>query len=247
MVIITYIMGHTLTITKETLPTVHKHLENRTKPAQLAFQTSPRLANRQLKFFFHVLRNQSYEEVLRWQQATFHMSGNKDSTWLPTFCVMLVLAMVLEEVQCTIQIQADTEAQKLEVSSDEAQLEARLACERIDSQFSLLTNLFQRKYRDKTWTSECSFGSQTPLLQDPAAHKFCIDLRHLLSQSSESVPLLSLFAGYNDRIHYESRLTQPLEDHLCSRKDMTISSEKQCKYTSRLVASFLMPFLNLPK
>lgn len=108
MVIITCIMDHTLTITEETLPTVHTHLKNREKPAQLASRTSPRLANRQLKFFFHVLRNQSHEEVLQWQQATFHMSDNKDSTWLPTFCVMLALAMVLEEVQCTIQIQADT-------------------------------------------------------------------------------------------------------------------------------------------
>jgi hypothetical protein len=107
MIIITYIMGHTLTITAETLPAIHTHLKNRGKPAQLAPQTSPRLANRQLKFFLHVLRNQSYKEVLKWQQATLQMSQNKDSTWLAAFCVMLVLAMVLEEVQRTIQIQAD--------------------------------------------------------------------------------------------------------------------------------------------
>jgi hypothetical protein len=70
MIIITYIMGHTLTITTETLPTIHTHLKNHEKPAQLACRTSPRLANRQLKFFFNVLRNQSYEEVLKWQQVT---------------------------------------------------------------------------------------------------------------------------------------------------------------------------------
>jgi hypothetical protein len=137
------------------------------------------------------------------------MSGSKDSTWLPTFCVMLVFAMVLEEVQCTIQIQADTEVQKLKVSSDEAQLEARNACGRIDSQFSLLTNLCHRKYRDKTWKSEGSFGPQTPLLQDPAAHKFCINLRHLLLESGETVLLLSLFAVYNGRVHY-GKQTDPI-------------------------------------
>jgi hypothetical protein len=190
MVIITYIMGHTLTITAETLPTVHKHLKNRGKPAQLVSQTSPRLANRQLKFFFHVLRNQSYEEVLKWQQATLQTSGNKDSTWLPTFCVMLVLAMVLEEVQRTIQIQADAKVQKLECSPNEAQLEARNACERIDSHFALLVRLFQCKYRDKTWVPEGSFGPQTPLLRDPVGHSFCMDLRGLLVKSGESILLL---------------------------------------------------------
>ena len=186
MVIITYIMGHTLTITKETLPTVHKHLENRTKPAQLAFQTSPRLANRQLKFFFHVLRNQSYEEVLRWQQATFHMSGNKDSTWLPTFCVMLVLAMVLEEAQRTMQIQADAKWRKRECSYDEAQQEASNACERIDARFALLIGLFQCKYRDKKWIRGGSFGPQTPRLRDPVEHNFCSQLRELLEERRKS-------------------------------------------------------------
>jgi len=190
MTITTYIMGHTLTITTETLPTIHKHLKSRGKPAQLASQTSPRLANRQLKFFFHVLRTQSYEEVLRWQEATLRMSGNKDSTWLPTFCVMLVLAMVLEEVQRTVQIQADAKVQKLERSFNEAQREARNACERIDSHFALLVRLFQYKYRDKTWVPEGSFGPQTPLLREPIGHSFCRDLRGLLVRSGESILLL---------------------------------------------------------
>jgi hypothetical protein len=193
MIIITYIMGHTLTITAETLPAIHTHLKNRGKPAQLAPQTSPRLANRQLKFFFHVLRNQSYKEVLKWQQATLQMSQNKDSTWLAAFCVMLVLAMVLEEVQRTIQIQADAKAQKLERSSNEAQLEARNACERIDSRFALLIRLFQYKYRDNAWVPEGSFGPHTPLLRDPAGHEFCRDLRVLLVESGESILLPSLY------------------------------------------------------
>lgn len=193
MVIITHIMGHTLTITAETLPTVHKHLKNRGKPAQLASQTSPRLANRQLKFFFHILRNQSYEEVLKWQQETLQMSGNRNSTWLPAFCVMLVLAMVLEEVQRTIQIQADAKVQKLERSSNEAQLEARNACERIDSHFALLVRLLQCKYRDKTWVPEGSFGPHTPLLRDAVGHKFCRDLRDLLVGSGESILLPSSY------------------------------------------------------
>jgi hypothetical protein len=104
---------------------------------------------------------------------------------------MLVLAMVLEEVQRTIQIQADAKAQKLECSSNEAQLEARNACERIDSHFALLIRLFQCKYRDNMWAPEGSFGPHTPLLRDTAGHGFCKDLRGLLLDSGEFILLPS--------------------------------------------------------
>jgi len=189
MIIITYIMGHTLTITTETLPTIHKHLKHHGKPAQLASRTSPRLANRQLKFFLHVLREESYQEVLRLQQETLQTGGDKDSTWLPAFCTMLALAMVLEEIQHTIQIQADAKAQKLECSLNDAQMEARNACERIDVQYAQLIRLFQHKYRDETWASGGSFGPRTPLLRDAVEDAFCRNVKGLLVRSGESVPL----------------------------------------------------------
>jgi hypothetical protein len=105
---------------------------------------------------------------------------------------MLVLAMVLEEVQRTIQIQADVEVQKLERSSKEAQLKARNACERIDSRFALLIRLFQYKCRDNAWVPEGSFGPHTPPLGDSIGHEFCGDLRGLLVESGESTTLPSL-------------------------------------------------------
>jgi len=219
MLIITYIMGHTLTITQETLPMVHSHLRSGYKPTSLAPHTSPRLANRQLKFFFHVLRNQIYEDILKWQQATLHTSGGKNTTWLSTFVVMLAFAMVLEEAQRTMQIQADAKHRKRECSYDEAQQEASNACERIDARFALLIGLFQCKYRDKKWIRGGSFGPQTPRLRDPVEHNFCSQLRELL----------------------EERQT-----HLRSRKDVPFSSQTQCQYTTRLVARFLLPFLDLP-
>jgi hypothetical protein len=182
MLIVTYIMGHTLTITQETLPMVHAHLRSSYKPANVAPHTSPRLANRQLKFFFHVIRNQIYEDILKWQQATLHTSGGKDTTWLSTFVVMLAFAMVLEEAQRTIQIQADAKYRKRERSYDEAQQEASNACERIDARFQLLIGLFQCKYRDKKWVRGGSFGPQTPRLNDPTEHNFCVQLRELLEE-----------------------------------------------------------------
>lgn len=188
MLIVTYIMGHTLTITQETLPMVHAHLRSSYKPANVAPHTSPRLANRQLKFFFHVIRNQIYEDILRWQQATLHTSGGKDTTWLSTFVVMLAFAMVLEEAQRTIQIQADAKYRKRERSYDEAQQEASNACERIDARFQLLIGLFQCKYRDKKWVRGGSFGPQTPPLNDPVEHNFCVQLRDLLEERRKFAP-----------------------------------------------------------
>lgn len=35
------------------------------------------------------------------------------------------------------------------------------------------------------------------------------------------------------------------EDHLRSRESVPLGPEFQCKYTTRLVAKFLLPFLNL--
>ncbi|KAM0721599.1 hypothetical protein Q7P37_002524 [Cladosporium fusiforme] len=219
MQIITYIMGHTLTITQETLYGVHSQLRNRNKPMYPASYTSPRLANRQLKFFFHILRHEIFVDILKWQQATFQTAARKDSTWLSTFTVMLAFAMVLEECQRTMQIQADAKARKRESSADAAQQEAYNACERIDARFGLLVGLFQHKYRDSKWSSNGSFGPQTPVLNDPAEHQFCQDLRELLVQKQQ---------------------------HLRNRKDVPFSSQNQCFYTTRLVARFLLPFLELP-
>jgi hypothetical protein len=182
MLIVTYIMGHTLTITEDTLPMVHTHLRSAYKPANLMPHTSPRLANRQLKFFFNGLRDKIYEDILKWQQATLHTSGGKNTTWLSTFTVMLAFAMVLEEIQRTIQIQADAKWRKRERSYDEVQQEASNACERIDERFQLLIGLFQCKYRDKKWVRGGSFGPQTPRLRDAAEHNFCVELRSLLEE-----------------------------------------------------------------
>jgi hypothetical protein len=89
---------------------------------------------------------------------------------------------VLEEIQRTIQIQADAKWRKRERSYDEVQQEASNACERIDERFQLLIGLFQCKYRDKKWVRGGSFGPQTPRLRDAAEHNFCVELRSLLEE-----------------------------------------------------------------
>lgn len=185
MMIITYIMGHTLTISEDTLFGVLSSVKHTRPPAQIASHTSPRLANRQLKFFFSALRDKIYGEVLNGLQQTLRSSSKKEATWLPSFCAMLGLAMVLEEQQRTLHIQADAKAAKEEMPAEEADMEARNACERIDERFRFLTALFQCKYRDRKWGMG-SFGPQTPLLAEPSANRFLGETLLLLQEKCES-------------------------------------------------------------
>lgn len=219
MIIITYIMGHTLCITEDTLHPVIGNIRHSPKPPAMQKFTSPRLANRQLKFFFHVVRNNIYEKVLKWQQHTLHTGGKKQTTWLHTFCVTLGFAMVLEEVQRTIQCQAEAKICRQEATLQSAYNEAYQQCENIDKRFKLLVGLFQCKYRDRTWGDRGSFGNGTPEFRDPAASDFLHNLRGLVEQR---------------------------EHHLRERENVRFSLENQCLYTTRLTARFLLPFLSLP-
>ncbi|KAK0280730.1 hypothetical protein LTR35_007756 [Friedmanniomyces endolithicus] len=189
MMIITYIMGHTLTLSEPTAPAVLAAVTLSPKPPAHQLPThhiSPRLANRQLKFFFHILRDAAYKDLLNWQQQTLRSSPRKDASWLPAFCVTLGLAMVLEEIQRTIWIQADAKAKKdaVNVSREQAETEAVNACERIDGRFGLLVGLFQCKYRDRKW-GVGSFGNQTPEVRDPVARGFLGGVMGLLLEKRE--------------------------------------------------------------
>jgi hypothetical protein len=186
MMMITYIMGHTLTISEDTKFGVLDSIRLSQKPQSIPPHTSPRLATRQLKFFFCVMRNQVYENILNWMQQTLHSSGKKEITWLPAFCVMLGFAMVLEEVQRTIHIQADAKAQKGEMPATEADMEAINACQRIDERFQLLVGLYQCKYRDRRWGENGTFGPSTPEFRTQSEVNFLQPLYMLLQEKRKS-------------------------------------------------------------
>lgn len=220
MIMLEYIMGHTLVFEEESLPHVLQSINYSRRPSvPLERWTSPRLANRQFKYFFRVLLEDTIISVLKKQQATLHDTNKKDGSWLHAFCTVLGLAMVLEEVQRTIQMQADVKHQREGIDWAYAQHEAYNACLRIDECFKLMMGLFQLKYRDKTWGERGSFGPGTPVFRDPASHLFATNVRQLVARQ---------------------------EAHLRSRAEVPLGHEHQCRYTTRLTAMFLLPFLGLP-
>lgn len=97
---------------------------------------------------------------------------------------MLGLAMVLEEIQRTIQIQADAKIQKGEMPQMEAIHEACDACRSIDGRYDLLDRIFRWKYPQKK-PELGSFGPGTPKFEDEAEQKFLTRLRRMLEENGE--------------------------------------------------------------
>lgn len=191
MLIVTYIMSHTLTIAQETLQTVLASVRYTQKQTTAQKHTSPRLANRQLKHYFSSLRQSVIFKILHRQQQTFHASKYKEANWLVSFCAMLGFAMVLEEIQRTIQIQADAKYAKFEMTEKDANAEAVRHCQAIDEKFEMMAILFQHKYRDKKWGEDGSFGPGTPNYRTLPETKFLRCLYELLVQRRKYCHLIS--------------------------------------------------------
>lgn len=246
MLILTYIMGHTMTIVEDTLPDVLRRVPS--QPPSCSKEAlpwakgykhiSPRLTNRQLKFHFCGLRQAIYADLLKDMQIMMASSTPKDETWLPVFCTMLGFAMVLEEVQCSLQIQADALTRDKPGDVEEAQNKARRASESIDENFGLMIQLFQRKYRDRGWVTPGPLANQTPQVQYNAEQNFLQQLRTLVEKRSESFSDDTCLAFF--------MLTLCAGQYLEYRSKVKLGHEYQCFYTSRLVSKFLLPFLSLP-
>lgn len=231
MIVVTYIMGHTLTLADETVNSVLAHLGNSFNASELGAFPSPRLANRQFKYFFATIRNRMYQDVLKALHNLLRGS-KKQATWLSAFCIMIALAMVLEEDQRTLHIQADAKVSKGEAGSASADAEACRACATIDGRFQFLMALFQGKYKARNATHG-SFGENTPELTEPIERQFAQEVYNLLQEKRKS----------RTKHSGETIADHPPGGYLQQRRDVPIAHENETQYTSRLVARFLLPFL----
>ncbi|OCL13162.1 hypothetical protein AOQ84DRAFT_125180 [Glonium stellatum] len=213
LIVVTYIMGHTLTIEEDTRDYSLKLLRSY-RPGVYADNCSPRMTNRQLKYFFCRLHQTIMTNVLNKLQQIFKSSKGCDK-WTSAFCAVLGLAMAHEDNQKTIHLVTQTKAASHEMSTQDAEVQSTQACEEIDGKFSFIMNIFRWKYNRGYNPLRDSEQDWMSKLKDPGAIQFARDVSILVTQNT---------------------------DYLAKRQHIKICTANQTQYTSRLVAKFLLSF-----
>ncbi|KNG49179.1 fungal zn binuclear cluster domain containing protein [Stemphylium lycopersici] len=217
LIVVTFIMSHTLTIAEETkaatLSRMHSYGGHN---SYVDNYTSPRMTNRQLKYFFSRLQRSIQATVLNKLQQIFKSSKGCDK-WLAAFVAVLGMCMALEDQQKTIHLVMSTKAQTEGLNLRDAQDQADIACRDIDQRMHFVQQIFRWKYNrkcnplrdsDQDWEKEAGFG-------DASSVNFVRQVAQLVKENI---------------------------DFLQQRQSVSISPANQTKYTSRLVGQFLLSF-----
>ncbi|KAF1838316.1 hypothetical protein BDW02DRAFT_14199 [Decorospora gaudefroyi] len=217
LIVVTFIMGHTLTIDEETkVATLSKMHSYRGHNSYVDNFTSPRMTNRQLKYFFSRLQRNIQTTVLNKLQQIFKSSKGCDK-WLAAFVAVLGMCMALEDEQKLIHLVMATKATTEGLDPRDTQGQADIACREIDQRVHFVQQIFRWKYNrkcnpmrdaDHDWEKEVGFG-------DASSVNFVRQVAQLVK----------------DNI-----------DFLQNRQNVSISPANQTMYTSRLVGQFLLSF-----
>lgn len=167
--VVTFIMSHTLTIADEhkddALSRMHSYPGPSVYPEKFV---SPRMTNRQLKYFFCRIQRAIIGNVLNKLQQIFKSSKGCDK-WLSAFVAVLGLCMAQEDQQKTIHLVMQTKARTEGLDMRDAQVRADIACREIDNQMKFIFTLFRWKYNrkhnplrdaDHDWKNEAGFGDE---------------------------------------------------------------------------------------
>ncbi|KAF2624348.1 hypothetical protein BU25DRAFT_461211 [Macroventuria anomochaeta] len=214
LIVVTFIMSHTLTIAPETkyatLSRMHSYNgHNET-------YTSPRMTNRQLKYFFSRVQRSIQNALLNKLQQIFKSSKGCDK-WLAAFITIVGMCMALEDEQKTIHLVQTTKSTTEGLDVRDAQNHADHANREIDTQMHFIQQIFRWKYNrkhnpllnaDHDWEKEVGFG-------DASSVNFVRQVAQLVKENT---------------------------DYLQHRGAVSISSDNQTKYTARIVGKFLMSF-----
>ncbi|KAH7077368.1 hypothetical protein FB567DRAFT_535115 [Paraphoma chrysanthemicola] len=217
LIVVTFIMSHTLTIAEEgkhsTLQRMHSYAGLHAYADNF---TSPRMTNRQLKYFFARLQRTIQSAVLNKLQQIFKSSKGCDK-WLAAFVAVLGMCMALEDQQKTIHLVQSTKATTEGTDQRDAQGLADEACREIDNRMLFVQQIFRWKYNrkhnplvnaDHDWEKEVGFG-------DKSSVEFVRQVAQLVRENT---------------------------DYLRQQQRVSISCANQTKYTSRLVGEFLLSF-----
>ena len=185
LIIVTFIMSHTLTIAPETkyatLSRMHSFNGRNESYA------SPRMTNRQLKYFFSRVQRTIQNSLLNKLQQVFKSSKGCDK-WLAAFMTIVGMCMALEDQQKTIHLVQTTKTQTEGLDNRDAQALADHANREIDEQAHFIQQIFRWKYNrkhnpllnsDHDWEKEVGFG-------DASSVSFVRQVAQLVKENSES-------------------------------------------------------------
>ena len=167
LIVVTFIMSHTLTIAEETkVATLSRMHSYGGRNSYVDNFTSPRMTNRQLKYFFSRLQRSIQATVLNKLQQIFKSSKGCDK-WLAAFVAVLGMCMALEDQQTTIHVVMSTKSKTEGMDQRDAQGQADIACREIDARMHFIQQIFRWKYNRKCnpmrnaehdWDKEVGFG-----------------------------------------------------------------------------------------
>ena len=187
LIVVTFIMSHTLTIAEETKAATLSRMHSYSGPnSYVENYTSPRMTNRQLKYFFSRLQRSIQANVLNKLQQIFKSSKGCDK-WLAAFIAVLGMCMALEDQQKTIHLVMSTKAQTEGIDHRDAQDQADIACREIDQRMHFVQQIFRWKYNrkcnpmrdaDLDWEKEVGFG-------DSSSVNFVRQAAQLVKENSE--------------------------------------------------------------
>lgn len=185
LIVVTYIMTHTLTIPDGIIDDRLCGLESY-QAGQYPPDCSSRFTNKQLKHFFAQLHRMCMGSLLNWLQQILK-SSKWTERWATAFIAVVALALALEEIQLTAHLTMDSLVKLGKADPVDGERQAVEACKEIDSDFRIVREIFKTKYTrtynplrdpESTWASKISCQETV---------RFVNDAKELFSQNGMSV------------------------------------------------------------
>lgn len=186
LIVVTFIMSHTLTIAPETKYATLSRMHSFNGHNDT--YTSPRMTNRQLKYFFSRIQRTIQSSLLNKLQQIFKSSKGCDK-WLAAFITIVGMCMALEDQQKTIHLVQTTKSTTEGLDVRDAQAHADHANREIDTQMHFIQQIFRWKYNrkhnpllnsDHDWEKEVGFG-------DASSVNFVRQVAQLVKENSKTL------------------------------------------------------------
>jgi hypothetical protein len=248
LLIVTFIISHTLTIAEEGKDTTLQGM--RSNAGRAAFHlknASSRVVNRQLKFFFSQLQHNIATFVFK--KLLQVIKGKGREKWPVAFIAMLGVCMVLEDQQKTIHLVMSTRTTTENFDLHDAQRHAEVACKHIDKKTQILQQIFIGRYGaepspllnpDHNWENEVGF-------EDKSSVEFLRQVAKLFESRSKFHLHL-----YFDKVQIQRRDEACIVvgkrranviavGYLRQQREVSISADNLSDYSARLVGRFVIP------